>query len=291
MSQFTLGALDLTPVPTGGSPVAAIHTTLQTAPLLEGFGYSRYWLAEHHGPFVSHSSPELLVPVLAGLTKKMRVGVAGILLRLHSPLKVAKNFRLLEAVYPGRIDLGIARATTKPEQEVLLRDGNRCEVSFENKVGELVSFMRENPGEFANPQNIPQPQIWMLGSNTTSMRLATVYGTSFCYAAFLAPKGDPAGVLHAYRAEFMPSADLPEPQCSIAVAGICASTDARAVELLGDEYPVGAWPGVVGSQETCARILRTLHQNTGVTEFIFLDMCLRAEDKVESYRLLAEALL
>src|SRR5712671_3615743 len=102
MSQFTLGALDLSPVPAGASPAAAIQTTLQTAPLLEGFGYSRYWMAEHHGAFVSHSSPELLVPVIAGLTKKMRVGVAGILLRLHSPLKVAKNFRLLEAVYPGR---------------------------------------------------------------------------------------------------------------------------------------------------------------------------------------------
>jgi luciferase family oxidoreductase group 1 len=291
MSPFTLGALDLTPVPADASPVAAIQTTLQIAPVLEGFGYSRYWMAEHHGPFVSHSSPELLVPVIAGLTKKMRVGVAGILLRLHSPLKVAKNFRLLEAVYPGRIDLGIARATTKPEQEVLLRDGNRCEVDFEKKVGELVSFLRENSGQFANPQDVPAPPIWMLGSNTTSMRLASVHGTSFCYAAFLAPKGDPAGVLSAYRAEFTPSEDLPEPKYSIAVAGICASTDARALELLGDEYPVGAWPGVVGSQETCLRILRTLHEDTGATEFVFLDMCLRAEDKVESYRLLAEALL
>src|SRR6267142_937930 len=281
MSQFTLGALDLSPVLPGGTPVDAIHTTLQSAPLLEGFGYSRYWLAEHHGPFVSHSSPELLVPVLAGLTKKMRVGVAGILLRLHSPLKVAKNFRLLEAVYPGRIDLGIARATTKPEQEVLLREGNRCEVDFEKKVGELVSFMRENSGEFANPQDVGSPPIWMLGSNTTSMRLASAHGTSFCYAAFLAPQGDPAGVIDAYRAEFRPSKDLPEPQYSIAVAGICASTDARALELLGDEYPVGAWPGVVGSPETCSRTIRTLHEDTGATEFVFLDMCLRAEDKVE----------
>src|SRR5258708_36849879 len=123
LPQFPLGALDLSPVLPGGTPVDAIHTTLQTAPVLEGFGYSRYWLAGHHGPFVSHSSPELLVPVLAGLTKKKRVGVAGILLRLHSPVKVAKNLRLLPGLYPRRGDLGIARATPKPEPAVLLCAG------------------------------------------------------------------------------------------------------------------------------------------------------------------------
>jgi len=139
--RFTLGALDLSPVFAGTKASDAIEMTLKVAPALEGFGYSRYWLAEHHGPMVAHSSPELLVPVIAGLTKRMRVGTAGILLRLYSPFKVAKDFRLLHSVFPDRIDLGIARGTAR-EQELLLRDGVNSQVNFEQKVSDLVSFLR-----------------------------------------------------------------------------------------------------------------------------------------------------
>ena len=291
LPQFTLGALDLSPVFAGTRSSDSIQMTLKVAPELEGLGYSRYWLAEHHGPLVAHSSPELLVPVIAGLTKRMRVGTAGILLRLYSPFKVAKDFRLLHAVFPDRIDLGIARGTAR-EQELLLRDGASSEVNFAEKVSDLVSFLRGTAAMPANPLHVPPPQIWMLGRSTSSMRLATIYGTAFCFACFLAnPTVTPASLLSAYRSEFSPSLDCPQPKCSIAVAGVCARTDARAVELINQETPIGVSSTVVGSPQSCARKIRELHSETGVTEFIFLDMAQQFEDKLESYRLLAEALL
>ena len=144
----------------------------------------------------------------------------------------------------------------------------------------------------ANPLHVPPPQIWMLGRSTSSMRLATIHGTAFCFACFLADQAvDPAAVLATYRAEFKPSADCLEPKCSIAVAGVCATTDTKAAELVNQETPIGVDSTVVGSPESCARKIRELHHQTGATEFIFLDMCQQIEDKLESYRLLAEALL
>jgi Luciferase-like monooxygenase len=130
LPPLTLGALDLSPVFRGMKPVDAIAMTLEIAPMHEAFGYSRYWLAEHHGPKVAHSSPELLVSIIAARTQRMHIGTAGILLRLHSPLKVAKKNRLLHSIFPDRIDLGIARGGTAPEQEILLRSGAGEEVSL-----------------------------------------------------------------------------------------------------------------------------------------------------------------
>lgn len=292
LPPLTLGALDLSPVFRGMKPVDAIAMTLEIAPMLEAFGYSRYWLAEHHGPKVAHSSPELLVSIIAARTQRMHIGTAGILLRLHSPLKVAKNFRLLHSIFPDRIDLGIARGGTAPEQEILLRSGASEEVTFESKVSDLLAYLRETTEVVANPQGVRPPQIWMLGSNATSMHLATLHGTAFCFASFLANRAiDPADVLKVYRAEFLPSADFPEPKGSIAFAGVCANTDARAEELAQQETPIGLFPTIVGSQKSCGHAVRELHLKTGITEFVFLDLCHRFEDKLESYRLLAEELL
>lgn len=289
---FTLGALDLSPVYPGTNPADAIRLTLELPPLLEEMGYSRYWLAEHHGEIVAHSCPELLVPIIAERTRKMRVGTAGILLRLHSPLRVAKDFKLLHAIFPGRIDLGIARGKTSPEMTALLRDGALDEVNFEGKVEELIGYLREKTEIVANPQGVPPPQLWMLGRNVTSMNLAIQHGTAFCFAAFLVePTVDPADSIKTYQTQFIPSTDFPEPMCSIAVAGICAATDAQASEMVQRENPVSVYTTVVGSPRTCGEAIRTLHEKTGVTEFIFLDLCERMEDKVESYRLLAEELL
>ena len=292
MPPFTLGALDLSPVFPGMNPADAISMTLELPPLLEDMGYSRYWLAEHHGDLVAHSCPELLVPVIAERTRKMRVGTAGILLRLHSPFRVAKDFKLLHSIFPGRIDLGIARGNTSPEMTTLLRDGAQNEVIFEDKVAELIGYLREKTEMVANPRGVPPPQIWMLGRNVTSMNLAIQHGTAFCFAAFLVePTVDPTDSLKVYRAQFVPSADFPQPMCSIAIAGVCAQTDAKASEIAQAENPISVYATVVGGPRTCGEAIRTLHQKTGVTEFIFLDLCERMEDKLESYRLLAEELL
>ena len=289
---FTLGALELSPVFPGINPSEAVAMTLEIAPMLEGFGYSRYWLAEHHSSKVAHSCPELLLPLIAVRTQRMRIGAGGILLRLHSPLKIAKDFKLLHSIFPNRIDLGIARGGTPPEMTKLLRNSSAEEASFENQISELLCYLRETATIVANPQGVQPPEVWMLGSNVTSMHLAALHGTAFCFACFLAnPATDPANVLKIYSREFAASAEFVEPKSSIAFAGVCMRTDARAQELAQKETPIGMYPTVVGSPKTCGDVVRNLHGRTGVTEFVFLDMCQRLEDKLESYRLLAEELL
>ena len=122
-SNFQLGMLDLSWAEPPRSHAAVAHDSLDLAPLAETFGYSRYWLAEHHSPWVAHGSPEILLPLLAGLTSSLRVGTAGVLLGFYSPYKVAANFRLLEALFPGRIDLGIARGLPDGDIGPALLDG------------------------------------------------------------------------------------------------------------------------------------------------------------------------
>jgi alkanesulfonate monooxygenase SsuD/methylene tetrahydromethanopterin reductase-like flavin-dependent oxidoreductase (luciferase family) len=135
------------------------------------------------------------------------------------------------------------------------------------------------------------PEIWMLGSSTTSAPLASAYGTSFCFAEFLSnDKNHLPSIINNYRMNFVASSDLTAPRCGVAVAGVCASTDEAAGRLIADDLPLLLKPTIVGSPQTCARLLRTLQAETGVTEFIFLDMCRRYEDRLTSYRLIAEAL-
>ncbi len=290
LPAFTVGALDLSPVFRGTKPSEALWATLELAPLVESFGYSRYWLAEHHGSGVAHSSPELLVPVISGLTERIRVGTAGVLLRRYSPLKVAENFRLLHALYPGRIDLGIARGGNSGNTEqASIRDSVASD--FEAKVSELLRYLRDKSQDIASPLGVWPPEIWMLGSNITSMYIAARYGTAFCFAQFLARQElDPASVIATYRANFKPSLDISEPKCSIAFAGICAATDAEARALVPLNPPYTVFPTIVGGPAKFVLELQTLRARTGVTQFIFLDMCKAFEDRVNSYRLLASAL-
>jgi luciferase family oxidoreductase group 1 len=291
LPRFALGALDLSPVFPGTCATDALRATLALAPQLERFGYGRYWLAEHHKDWAAHSCPELLVAVLAERTTRMRVGTAGILLQLHNPLRVAKSFRLLQALYPERIDLGIARGRASSVVETLMNDGALKDRTFEQGMCDLIGYLRGTQ-TIVNPQGVGPPEIWMLGRNTTSMELAARYGTAFSFALFLAEPGtDAALVLERYRATFQPSCELAEPKCSIAVAGVCARTDTEARALVDKGSPIGVIPTVVGSPKTCADEIRGLYARTGVAEFVFLDMCRELADRRDSYLLLAEALL
>src|SRR5579859_4681025 len=122
---FQLGALDLCRLYDGHKPSDTVWETIELAQLLESYGYGRYWLAEHHTADVAHSSPEILTPIVAGLTRRIIVGPAGVLLRFHSPLKVAKDFRLLHTLYPGRVDLGLARGGVPEIIEKELRQSSK----------------------------------------------------------------------------------------------------------------------------------------------------------------------
>jgi luciferase family oxidoreductase group 1 len=287
--RYTVGVLDLCKLH-GEPPDQALWATLELAPLVESLGYSRYWLAEHHTKDVAHSSPEILLPILAGITRRMRIGTAGIMLNLYSPFKVASDFRLLNTIFPDRIDLGIARVRTHSLIEGLLRQPN--EPPFEEKVGKMMGFLRGVGETSVNPVGVAPPEVWLLGSRpgSSSLELAAATGTAFCFALFIGQHSASAHrCLADYRARFVPSSELPEPRCSLAFAGVCADTDAKAKEIAASYGPY-VMPTLVGSPVAFRSGLRALSETFGTADFIFLNLAQSLPDRVRSYTLVAEAL-
>jgi luciferase family oxidoreductase group 1 len=291
--SFRLGTLDLCHLRPGIGPAEALQATLGLAPIAESLGYSRYWVAEHHNPFVAHSSPEMLLPILAERTRTIRLGTAGVLLTLYSPFKVASVFRLLSALYPGRIDLGLGR---HPANEVIrtLMLGDSTQAPYAGKVAELARFLRGD-GE---PQALPilpeaaaPPEMWILGAQSTSMEVAAENGTALCLSLFLQSEEgvDLRPVVDAYRERFRPSPELAEPKWAIAFAGVCAETEVEARRLAAERLPI-IRPSVVGTPEQCREKIEEIRERYGTADLMVLDMAHTFEERVRSFRLLAETL-
>lgn len=289
-NNFALGALDLCKLYGDESHQEVIWESIELAPRLEAMGYTRYWLAEHHGSDVAHGSPELLVPVLGGVTRTMRIGTAGILLRLYSPYKIAENFRLLHTLFPDRIDLGIARGFVSTDREKAFLSGP--EIPFEKKVSQLLGYVRGTQYPVANPANTAAPEIWMLGSKMTSMELAAEWGTAFCYALFLdvAASSSTAEVINQYRKQFKPSVNLKQPKWSIAIAGVCAGSVEQAHTLAPTEE-IGVLKNILGTPSMWRDQLVQLRDQTETSEFIIMDLCRGVDKRARSYELLASAIL
>jgi luciferase family oxidoreductase group 1 len=182
----TLGLLDLGWVEPPRTHAQVVHDTIELAPIAESFGYARYWLAEHHSHWVAHASPEILL-LLAGLTTNLRVGTAGVLLGYYSPYKVAANCRLLEALFPGRIDLGIARGLPDGNAGPALLDGRPAPgdtAAHAQRVDELLLALRGQSDPPPSPLGVSAPEVWLLGSGRDSVRVAAQRGTSFSLALF-----------------------------------------------------------------------------------------------------------
>jgi luciferase family oxidoreductase group 1 len=236
-----LGVLDQSPIREGDTASTAIKETLALARHVEALGYSRYWVAEHHGhPGLAGSSPELLVGQIAAQTEVIRVGSGGVMLAHYSPYKVAENFRLLETLYPGRIDLGVGRAPGGDRlATAALQAGPGAAGGeyFGHQLNDLIDFIGNRLGEdhplfglVANPAGPSVPELWLLGSSDQSAALAAHFGKSFSFAHFIIGEGGPQ-VMSAYRENFRPSAELKQPHGSIGVHVICADTEAAADRL------------------------------------------------------------
>lgn len=240
--SFKLSVLDLSPVGEGTSGHQTLRNTLELARLADRLGYERYWLAEHHGlPNVASPAPEVMIGHVASQTSRMRVGSGGIMLPNHAPLKVAEIFRVLEALHPGRIDLGIGRApgTDPMTAQALRRSGNRGGQEFPEQFGQLLAFAGEGeplPGDhpFANvravPEDVALPPIWLLGSSGYSARASGEMGLGYAFAAHFGP-GDPVAPMNAYRENFVSSRGFENPSGIVATSVICAEDDERAREL------------------------------------------------------------
>lgn len=233
-----LSVLDQSPIRSGGTAADAVRETLLLAEAADRLGYHRYWLAEHH----SHSglagpSPEILIGQVAARTKAIRVGSGGVMLSHYSPLKVAENFRVLETLFPGRIDLGIGRApgADRLTSRALANGGHYFDVDkFPQMVSDMLGFLEGNLEEGhpfkqvrAMPDGPTAPETWLLGSSDQSAILAAHFGCAFSFAHFINNYHGPQ-VMALYRERFNSSPRLEAPMGSIGVFVFCSEDEEEA---------------------------------------------------------------
>ncbi len=331
MSQpFTLSILDLAPVGSGSTARQALRNTVELARLAERLGYHRFWLAEHHGmPSIASSSPEILIEHVATATARIRVGSGGIMLPNHAPLRIAEAFHTLEALHPGRIDLGIGRAPgTDPATSRALRPFDAEQ--FPEQLTELISLSRHDFPEDhpfhkvrVVPDDVELPPIWLLGSSGASARFAGSLGLGYGFASHFSPT-PPQPALNAYRDSFRPSERFERPHVILAISVVCAETAERADYLAASmdltwvrlqRGELGRLPSpeealaypytpversvvrnyralvITGDPATVRSRIDALVEETGADEVMVSSMIHSHEERLRSYELVAEALL
>ncbi len=235
VTDVPMSVLDLAPVPTGSTSARALADSLALARLVDSLGYHRFWVAEHHGmPGIASSSPAVLIGAVAAATSRLRVGSGGVMLPNHAPIVVAEQFGMLEALHPGRIDLGLGRAPgTDPRTAAALRrtvDGLSAQ-EFPEHLGQLLDFFRGGvAGLRAVPAEGNEPAVWLLGSSGYSAQLAGMLGLPFAFAHHFSGHNTlPALAL--YRDSFRPSAHLCEPYAMVCASVLVADDDEQARRL------------------------------------------------------------
>jgi len=238
---FPLSILDVAPVTTEGGTAQALRNSVDLARFADERGYTRFWLAEHHNtPSIASTTPEIMIGQIARETRHMRVGSGGVMLPNHAPLKVAESFKLLEALYPDRIDLGIGRAPGTDGRTALALRRSVDNLNAEDFPQNLLDLQRFAAGTFpsnhpfqsvkAYPQDVKLPPIWLLGSSDFSAHLASQVGMGFAFAHHI--NGDLAvPVMNLYRKQFAPSEEFPRPHAILAVSAMIADTDEEAQDL------------------------------------------------------------
>jgi luciferase family oxidoreductase group 1 len=235
VTQVPLSVLDLAPIVVGSTPGEALRNSLDLAQHAERLGFRRYWVAEHHNMTgIASAATSVVIGHIAGGTSTIRVGAGGIMLPNHAPLVIAEQFGTLEALYPGRIDLGLGRAPgTDPVAVRALRRVQERENDFPREVQELMAFLapvREGQSVQAVPGGGTEVPVWILGSSTFGAQLAAFLGLPYAFAAHFAPD-DLEAALDAYRSTFKPSAQLEQPYAMVCVHAVVADTDDEARRL------------------------------------------------------------
>src|SRR3979409_1846729 len=231
----------LSPTTTGHSGATALRNSLDLAQLADRLGYTRYWVAEHHNlPSIASSAPDIMIGQIAAATQRMRVGSGGVMLPNHAPLMVAERFKVLEALFPGRIDLGLGRAPgTDPVTSYALRRRQDAggDDDFLQRFQVLIlfeskAFPENHPFRSvrAMPEDVALPPIWLLGSSGYSAQLAAMVVAGFSCAYPFADH-DPVEAMLSYRDQFKPSAARDKPYAILACAVVCADSDAEADRL------------------------------------------------------------
>jgi luciferase family oxidoreductase group 1 len=325
-----LSVLDQSPIIAGHSAAQALAETIALAKRVEALGYARYWLAEHHAiAALADPCPEILLARLGAETKTIRIGTGGVLLPYYAAFKVAEVFRMLEALYPGRVDLGIGRAPGGDARTARAVGGGRFPdaENFPQQVWELANHLdrtlpQDHPdhGVRLQPEGATSPQIWLLGSSDYSGLLAAQLGVRFAFAHFINAHGGDA-VMRAYRERFQPGRDA-QPHTLLCCFVICARTDEEAerrakvvdyrrVEMAyNHDTPVPTLEQALaraytereleyirqqrarlvhGSPARCKERLLALAEQYSAEELMIITITGSYETRLESYELLAEA--
>jgi luciferase family oxidoreductase group 1 len=241
-STMKISALDQSPAADGSSQHLAIRESIELAKLCDRLGYHRYWVSEHHNSdSIVGTAPEILMAAIAATTKHIRIGSAGVMLPHYSALKVAEQFRVLEGIAPGRIDLGVGRAPGSDRKTALaLNPHQNAAEEFPQQVQDLQAWVSGKPLESghafgdikAHPLGPTSPEMWILGSSDYGAQLAAYLGLPYTYAYFFTEGRGTEQALTLYRNLYRPSAAHPKPHATICVWALAAPTEAEARHLL-----------------------------------------------------------
>jgi luciferase family oxidoreductase group 1 len=326
--KLPLSVLDLSPVGVAVPPAQAIRDSIELARTADELGYTRYWFAEHHNMAnIATSAPEVLIAHAAAVTRRIRLGAGGMMVPNHAPLHIVEVFRTLEALCPGRIDLGLGRAPgTDPITSAALR---RSDIEVDQQLAEVIAFDRGGfPAShpFARivpmPSDVPTGEIWMLGSTLAGASIAAQLGLPYGFAGHFAMAHAEDALRH-YRARFDPSRGRAAPYAILAVTAVCADTDEEARRMaaplrvaiarnrtgrrapictieealvyeftaeeraIADEFLTGA---AIGSPATVAGELRALAARTGADELMLSTLVPDLAARQTSLRLIAAAM-
>lgn len=327
--KLKLSILDQSIVRQGSTAREAVQETIATVKLAENLGYTRFWISEHHNAAsIAGSTPEVLLVKLGDETDHIRLGSGGIMLPNHSALKVAENFRMLETLFPGRIDLGMGRAPGSDQvtARILNPSNDFSEESYLLQLTHLQHYFMDTAGTqygslLAVPQSATVPTQWILSSSGGSSSIAARYGMGLAIAMFINGHADPE-IVKTYRQQFKPSDQFSEPQSLLAISVLCADTEEKANQmrklmdfrLLQFEKGNFGKPGnfesikdyefsaeelarikynsgriVSGTKAQVKEQLARLANNFDVDEIMVATMTDNAEDRKRSFELLAEA--
>ncbi|MCA1012914.1 LLM class flavin-dependent oxidoreductase [Halobacillus halophilus] len=324
-----LSVLDQSPILSGMTSQDALKQTTELAEWTDRLGYHRFWVAEHHSTeSLAGSSPAILAAHLAARTNRIRIGTGGVLLPHYSAYKVAESFRVLEALHPNRIDLGVGRAPGgMPNVNLALNRGSSPDIEgYPAQIEELMAYLHgQDPrgmNVYATPKGETSPPIWMLGSSGTSARLAADLGASYSFAHFINGHGG-TRVVDRYKKYFSPSMQQSAPDANVSIFVVCAETDEHAEYLASSldlallQIEQGArrsgFPTpdealqhsytffeqeriqdnrsrmIVGSPDRVKQEIEELAESYQVNEIIINTIVSPFEERLRSYELLAEA--
>lgn len=298
-NSLNLGVLDMVPLLPGNRPEQAVQWAAKLAKQAEAWGYTRYWTSEHHDmEGLTSSSPEVLLSHIGAVTTTIQLGAGAILLPHYSPVKVAEWFHLLAALYPGRVELGLGRAPGGGPHASMALSGNFLQhvTELPQKMEALLALLEgtykyEQTPVCARPMPEQPPALWMLGTNRKSAEYAAQYSTGYVFGQFMSEQ-QTEEMLSIYRSSFQPSTRMDKPRTMVAVGAVCASTDELAQQWaaqisLGDPAIRASW--LVGTPSVIAERLRSLQIKYNNDEFLLVTPIPDYEQRLHSYRLIAEA--